>query len=942
VQKTYLQKIRDSYGKRFNITDFHIQFRNAIVEYQNTISTVQDPGDNLIIFTAVLADKTPDVLEPTNRVESHATAETPPLSTDMSNEFSSDIPLDFSTLDFIEKPEISVEQESQQMCETFSTPPLTDPVDDSSPIDCSEDGYYTPSQPETEFPTGHFIQKILDQGNSDVLEAGVAESVRILATLRHCFAQHTSPSGNTQSWIDSIDKLSLRRKKKRTIVGVVGNTGAGKSSVINALLDEERLLPTNCMRACTAVVTEISWNCSNDPTSKYRAQIEFITPQDWKRELNILIRDLLTDSGEVCREASDINTDAGVAWAKFHAVYPHIRRESMDHQVLAELMEENDLDVLGTTEMLEAAEPVSFYHELQKYIDSREKVHKKEKLDDKGTEKRKQPKKRKGQEKGQKKGKKKGQKRATEGESVDQQAKRMEFWPLIKVVRIYTKSPALSTGAVIVDLPGVHDSNAARSAVAQRYMQQCTGLWIVAPITRAVDDKAAKTLLGESFKMQLKYDGGFSSVTFICSKTDDISIMEAVEALGLQEQVADLRRKEVCHTDSIKTIRNEIFGLQQSREMFRTVLEDTSEELDEWMELQEKLNDGRTVYAPENRGNKRKHGTIQQQTSKRARLDEQETILNDSLTGYGQAPANDSDDDELAVVEPLQDSDIRAKLKQIRETKKDVKQQIDQIQTGIDELRSRMANLSNSIGPTRSEIRRICISGRNEYSKCAIKQDFAAGIKELDQEVALEEDEHNFNPDEDARDYSEIARGLPVFCVSSRAYQHQRGHFQQDDAVPGFTTLEQTEMPQLQLHCQNLTRANRIHTGRSFLLSLCQLLRSLELWASDDTSSSEITEQDRLEQNACMEQGFAEMHTKLREIVRVCIDHITDTMDEQIFSRYPEVIDEATELALETAGRWGANRTDGGLCWSTYRAVVRRKGKYQSSVAGSCDFNTEL
>lgn len=78
------------------------------------------------------------------------------------------------------------------------------------------------------------------------------------------------------------------------------------------------------------------------------------------------------------------------------------------------------------------------------------------------------------------------------------------------------KSPALSTGAVIVDLPGVHDSNAARAAVAENYMKQCTGLWIVAPINRAVDDKAAKSLLGESFKRQLKMDGGFS--TYVSKK----------------------------------------------------------------------------------------------------------------------------------------------------------------------------------------------------------------------------------------------------------------------------------------------------------------------------------------------------------------------------------------------------------------------------------------
>lgn len=52
-----------------------------------------------------------------------------------------------------------------------------------------------------------------------------------------------------------------------------------------------------------------------------------------------------------------------------------------------------------------------------------------------------------------------------------------------------------------------------------------------------MDDKAAKSLLGESFKRQLKMDGRFSAVTFICSKTDDISISEAQDSLGLDEKM---------------------------------------------------------------------------------------------------------------------------------------------------------------------------------------------------------------------------------------------------------------------------------------------------------------------------------------------------------------------------------------------------------------------
>jgi hypothetical protein len=49
-------------------------------------------------------------------------------------------------------------------------------------------------------------------------------------------------------------------------------------------------------------------------------------------------------------------------------------------------------------------------------------------------------------------------------------------------------------------------------------------------------------------------------------------------------------------------------------------------------------------------------------------------------------------------------------------------------------------------------ISHICIAGRDDYSRRAIQQAFAAGIKELDQENAAEEDEDNFNPVEELRD----------------------------------------------------------------------------------------------------------------------------------------------------------------------------------------------
>jgi len=66
------------------------------------------------------------------------------------------------------------------------------------------------------------------------------------------------------------------------------------------------------------------------------------------------------------------------------------------------------------------------------------------------------------------------------------------LWPLIRQVNVRCPSAALSTGAILVDLPGVADANAARNNIAKDYMKKASCIWILAPITRAVDDKTAR------------------------------------------------------------------------------------------------------------------------------------------------------------------------------------------------------------------------------------------------------------------------------------------------------------------------------------------------------------------------------------------------------------------------------------------------------------------
>ncbi|KAK8172007.1 hypothetical protein BKA80DRAFT_195350 [Phyllosticta citrichinensis] len=735
------------------------------------------------------------------------------------------------------------------------------------------------------------------------LEAGVKQALKLLEKIEQPLQACQQQDQDAQEWLKSIHDLKSQNVKNRTILGVVGNTGAGKSSVINAMLDEERLVPTNCMRACTAVVTELSWNESNDDYSRYRAEIEFVKHEDWLKELQVLYSDLLDSSGKVSKECTNSEHEAGVAWAKIKAVYPQKTKE-MIAEASPESLAREVQGLLGTTKRINESNPGDFYKRLQYFVDSQEK------------------------------------------QKDSKEKKRMEYWPLIKVVKIYTKADALSTGAVVVDLPGVQDSNAARAAVAEGYMKQCSGLWIVAPITRAVDDKAAKKLLGDTFKRQLKLDGTYNNVTFICSKTDDISLVEAVSGLNLDETVSGMWSELDDLRSKVRKLQNEIEECKDSKQVYAEAVEDCDEKIDVWDNLLEDCADGQIVYAPtENSGKKRKRSKSpkKQPRKKRRAEDSDDDFIDDDEESEADSDATQSEaeDETPHDREPLTEQQIQDKIQELKNMKKEAKTERASIDEKMKEIRKEIKTLKEKEASIDDQISRLCINGRNDYSRGAIAQDFAAGIRELDQETAEEENEDAFDPEVDLRDYDEVARSLPVFCVSSRAYQKLCGRLKRDKTVPGFKDVSETEVPKLQAHCKQLTEAGRIASARRFLNNLNQFLTSMSLWATNDGPSSLISADQRRQEQTFLKQKLEELGKGIEKVVHENLHGMAATLTEHVYANYDKLVQKACEAALPTASGWGAHRSMGGLYWSTYKATVRRHGVYNGS-SGPRDFNAEL
>ncbi|KAF6827030.1 hypothetical protein CMUS01_09188, partial [Colletotrichum musicola] len=529
----------------------------------------------------------------------------------------------------------------------------------------------------------------------------------------------------------------LLEKLKTTLTSMPNNRAAKYGESIRKVQAEAQL-----PRFVIGVIGDTGsgknlWISSDDAANKYRAEIHFMTQAEWTSELMQLHRDILDADGKISRDTRHLDSDAGTAYAILRAVYPHMSDEELETTHPTALASHPAVrQVTGKPLLVEKKTCDAFYSEIQSFVDSEDNNNSPDKI---------------------------------------------AYLPLIKVVWVFLKSEVLSTGVVLVDLPGGRDSNAARAAVAAKYIKECTRLWVVADINRAVDDKTAQTLMGHNFKQQLKYDDSYSSITFICTKADHITLDEAAETLGITDEISKMFQLWINLKPQIDAGKKDLKKLESRKSAIKTQSQLVDTDIGNWQGICEQAASGERAFRPFEYPQKRKRQAADA-ARKKLRTDDSSDTENNTSDESDMDPESKGTDDhrELVTVEEAQ-----ARLAELKETRKTLKDEKKDITRQIREQKAAIAALSKQRSEVNSERYRKCIQGRNDYSREEIQKDFAFGLKELDDELLAEQENgqgQQPQKQQNETNYEEIRKSLPVFCISSRGYQQLRGRMKKISA----------------------------------------------------------------------------------------------------------------------------------------------------------------
>ncbi|KAK4442405.1 hypothetical protein QBC34DRAFT_313226 [Podospora aff. communis PSN243] len=328
---------------------------------------------------------------------------------------------------------------------------------------------------------------------------------------------HVEPGSVIQNLRRKAEDLARFECPPTRTVGLVGDSGVGKSSLLNSLLDTRNLARTsNNGTACTCVVTEYRYHGVED----FAIEVDLFKDSD----LATQVTDMFDDYHHFFLRSSELDDDekkhwkdrADLACDTFQAMFrgrfsiSFLQNRHPREQTLATLLAwTRDMRPRGLDQPL----VVRTLDECSKSLMSL----------------------------------------TSEVDSA-----RPAAWPYIRKITVSLNAHILSKGLVLVDLPGLRDLNSARRNITERYLLQCDEIFAVCFTGRAITDAGVASVF------ELAKQAKLFNVGIICTRSDDVNPDEA------RRDWKGLRAKEIQRlVNAVNRAKEDLQDLQEQLDDLR-------------------------------------------------------------------------------------------------------------------------------------------------------------------------------------------------------------------------------------------------------------------------------------------------------------------------------------------------------------------------------------
>ena len=267
-----------------------------------------------------------------------------------------------------------------------------------------------------------------------------------------------------------LDDLEQRTIDLSTSIALLGDTNAGKSTLINALMGGS-VLPKSGVGVGTASMTSLTYR----PGDNFVAEVQFATRGELTQQCMFLLDNQTLDAadGGVDMEFVEMLDAVG---RRLGRIYGDSLARFLETGHLATLREEPDVAAaLGEgRRVIEASSAADLRTQLVDYVDS-------------------------------------------SGSSAQ----------IVKHVAIRGPFDALRTGATVIDLPGLNDPDAHRTAVTQVHVARADLVWVVFPIDVGVARSLIRAIQTMLPLHELLLEGRSSRLAFVVTKCDHVDVDDA-------------------------------------------------------------------------------------------------------------------------------------------------------------------------------------------------------------------------------------------------------------------------------------------------------------------------------------------------------------------------------------------------------------------------------